>query len=256
MRVICTIEARMGSTRLPGKMMEPLVDNRPTIECMVRRLRNTTYPDEVVVATSRAEQDDVIAEAAASLGVPCFRGSESDVLGRIVECAREHEADVICETTGDCPLIDPDVVDQAVATYLDNPRAEYASNILTRSWPHGMDVEVVSRDALERVADATADDAHREHVTTYIRERPAEFNAVHLSPPPALRDPGVRVTLDYPADLELIRAIYERLETRGDPFETGVRDLLDVFATEPELLEINAEHAEFRSNSPPGSDAT
>lgn len=251
MNIVCTIEARMGSTRFPGKMMKDLHDGHTVLESMVRRLRRCDYPDELVVATSTEPEDDVIAEKAADLGVECFRGSEEDVLKRIVECAREYDADVVCETTGDCPLIDPSVVDQLIACFLDNERTEYASNVLTRSWPHGMDVEVVSRQTLEHVYEVTESDSYREHVTNYIRERTDEFDVFQLSPPPALRDPGIRVTLDYPEDLELIQEVYDRLAERGDPFTSGVGEVIEVFKREPELREINAEHEAFSSNSSP-----
>jgi spore coat polysaccharide biosynthesis protein SpsF len=253
MRVVCTIEARMGSTRLPGKMMKEVVDGRTTLECMVARLKKCVYSDELVVATSVEEADDVIAETAAELGVECFRGSEADVLDRIVSCAQEYDADVVCETTGDCPLIDPLVVDQAIACFLDNRDVDYVSNVLTRSWPHGMDVEVVSRDALEHVHEVTSDGPHREHVTTYIRDHPEEFDTFHLSPPPTHRDPSVRITLDYPEDLELIRAVYKRLSERGRPFDAGIDELLEVFREEPKLREINAGHSEFDADSEPGT---
>lgn len=251
MNVVCTIEARMGSTRLPGKMMKELYEGYTVLEAMVRRLRRCEYPDELVVATSTESGDDVIAETASDLGVECFRGSEEDVLERIVECGKEYDADVICETTGDCPLIDPNVVDQLIACFLDNERTEYASNVLTRSWPHGMDVEIVSMQTLKQIHEVADKDSYREHVTTYIRERTDEFNVFQLSPPPALRDPGIRVTLDYPADLKLIREVYDRLAEKGDPFAMDVGDVVDVFNREPELRNINQEHEAFSSDSSP-----
>ncbi len=256
MHVICTIEARMGSTRLPEKMMKELIDGRSTLECMVARLQQCEYVDAVVIATSTEDQDDIIAETAADLDVNCFRGSEEDVLDRIVSCAREFDADVICETTGDCPLIDPSVIDQTVACFLDNQPVDYVSNVLARSWPHGMDVEVISRETLEEIHEITSDEYHREHVTTYVRDRPAEFDIFHVSPPPEYRDPSIRITLDYPDDLELIRAVYKRLADQGDPFEAGIREIISVFDQEPQLREINAEHVVFDSDTEPGSDDT
>jgi spore coat polysaccharide biosynthesis protein SpsF len=256
MRTICTIEARMGSTRLPGKMMKELIDGRTTLECMLARLRQCEYVDTLVVATSVKDRDDVIAETAADLGVECFRGSEKDVLDRIANCAREFEADVICETTGDCPLIDPAVVDQCIACFLDNQPVDYVSNVLSRSWPSGMDVEVVSREALEQLDEVTSDEFYREHVTTYIWEHRDEFEVFHLSPSPGCRDPGIRVTLDYPEDLELIRTVYNRITEMGEPFAAGVEEITTIFNNEPQLRDINGEHSQFSSKSEPGTDDT
>jgi spore coat polysaccharide biosynthesis protein SpsF len=239
----------MGSTRLPEKMMKELVGGRTTLECMVARLRQCEYVDTLVIATSVEDRDDVIAETAADLGVACFRGSEEDVLDRIANCAREFDADVICETTGDCPLIDPAVVDQCIACFLDNQSVDYVSNVLTHSWPSGMATEVISREALEQVDKVTFDEFHREHVTTYIREHRDEFEVFHLSPPPSCRNPEIRVTLDYPEDLELIQAVYERLTEMGDPFAAGVEDIVTVFNDEPQLRDINGEHSHFPSDS-------
>jgi len=156
---------------------------------------------------------------------------------------------VICETNGDCPLIDPDIVDQAIACYADNQPADYLSNVLARRWPHGMAVEVVSRETLEQMDEVTTDEYYREHVTTYVRDHPDAFEILQLSPPPSGHAPELRVTLDYPEDLELIRAVYERLADRGDPFESTVQDVIAVFDEEPQLREINAEHVAFDSES-------
>lgn len=234
----------MGSTRLPGKMMENLVAGKSTLEVVVERLRRTTIPEQVVVATSEQSQDDVIAEEAARLGVECFRGPEDDVLGRIVAAGRAYEADVICETTGDCPLHDPEVIDQVVACYRDNPDVDYVSNVLSRRWPHGLDVEVFGHEVIESVAAATDDPKHREHVTTYIRENPDQFGVFNVSPPPSLEAPGLRVTLDYEEDLELIRAVLDRIYDGG---EFDAHDIVEVLEANPELREINANRVEFGS---------
>lgn len=242
MRVVCIVEARMGSTRLPGKMMAEVAEGVTTLEAVVRRLQRCEYAADLVVATSTADDDDVIEAAAADLGVDCFRGSEADVLDRVVECARAHDADVVCRACGDCPLIDPAVVDQLIACFTENENADYVSNLLHPGWPNGLEVEVVAADTLDRVAAVAEDPSHREHVTTYIRERPVAFTQFHLSPPPAFRDPDVKVTLDYPADLELIREVYDRLAERGDPLAAGTAELLAVFDADPDLRTVNAEH--------------
>jgi len=245
MKVVCTIEARMGSTRLPGKMNGELHDGMSTLEVMVERVRRASVPDEVVVATSTDSIDDVLAAEAEQLGVACYRGSESDVLSRVLDAAKAHNADVICETTGDCPLHDPAIIDQVCASFLDSPDADYVSNVLTRRWPNGFDVEVFGTETLQRVADATTDEAHREHVTSYIRERhdSDEFTTFNVSPPPRLNDLTKRVTLDYPADLKLIREVLDHLY--GEDGDFDAYDVVSFLDENPKIRAINDEHREF-----------
>ncbi|MDR9431919.1 MAG: glycosyltransferase family protein, partial [Natronomonas sp.] len=242
-RTVCTVEARMGSTRLPGKVLEELIDGKSTLEVMAERLRRANAPDAVVIATSDGEEDDAVAAEAERLGVDCFRGDEHDVLGRVLGAARAHDADVVCETTGDCPLLDPAIVDQVVGCYLDNPHADYVSNTLVRRWPVGFDVEVFATETLAHVAAATSDPGHREHVTTYIHDDPSdEFTTFNVSPPPALDDPTLRVTLDYPEDLELLRRVLEELYHDDPSFDAC--DVVSLFERKPELRDINGRHVE------------
>lgn len=245
MKVLCTIEARMGSTRLPGKMMKELYDGRSTLDIMLERVRRATVPDETVVATSREPQDDEIEEETSTLGVPCYRGSEEDVLQRVLEAGETHDADVICETTGDCPLHDPAIIDQVASSYLDSPDADYVSNVLTYRWPNGLDVEVFGLDVLAEVADATTDTDHREHVTTYIRDRHEsdEFTTFNVSPPPRLDDLSKRITLDYPEDLELIREVLSELYPENPEFDAY--DIVSLLDDHPEIQAINENRREF-----------
>jgi len=149
MRIVATIEARMTSSRLPGKVLRTVL-SRPLLSFMIERLRRVWQLDQIVVATTMNESDDPIADLASGLGVGCFRGSEDDVLARVLGAARKFGADLIVETTGDCPLIDPAVVDQVIATYRAN-KVDYCANVLQPTYPRGMDVQVFATDLLAEV---------------------------------------------------------------------------------------------------------
>jgi spore coat polysaccharide biosynthesis protein SpsF len=233
-RVVCTIQARMTSTRLPGKVLMPVL-GKPLLELMIERLRRARHVDEIVIATTEDASSDPIEELADRLGVGCFRGSEDDVLARVLGAAHAFDADLIVETTGDCPLIDPAVVDRVI----DGFRAggvDYCSNILTRSYPRGLDVQVFPTSVLEEVDRRTDDPADREHVSLYIYEKPGRFRLRNVeSGHPESAE--LRLTVDTPEDYELIRAIFEALYESDPAF--GLEEMLALLEARPELREIN-----------------
>lgn len=240
MRRVCVVQARMGSTRLPGKVLRDLA-GRPMLAQLLRRLRDCTSLDEIVVATSIAVSDDPIAEFGASEGVRVCRGSEADVLGRILDAARATQADVIVRVTGDCPLIDARVTDRVVDELTtDSSAADYASNVLRRTFPRGLDVEALYLDTLLRVDRLARTDPGREHVTITIRsERPHLFLARSVESDTDNSD--LRWTVDEARDLELIGRLYEDLGLgeRIVPYETVV----DHVRQHPELASMNADIA-------------
>lgn len=188
----------MSSTRLPGKVLATLGD-QTALELLVNRLANARELGEIVVATSTDPSDDRIAGEAERLGVRVLRGSLSDVLARYVQACDSLGADAIVRITGDCPLIDADVVDQVVRRWR-TTGVDYASNTLEpRSYPDGLDVEVISAAALGRLDQLAADAADREHVTSYIHRHPELFSVAGLRLDPSLG--SVRVTLDTAEDL-------------------------------------------------------
>lgn len=176
MNVVAVVQARMTSTRLPGKVLME-VAGMPLVLHTLRRLAAARSVDSVVLATSDGPADDPLAALAAEEGVACHRGSEADVLRRFSDAARAAEADVVVRITGDCPLIDPDVVDRVVGELVDDPAGcDYASNVLRRTFPKGLDTEVLWSDALERIDRLATSEAAREHVTWFAyRERPELF---------------------------------------------------------------------------------
>ena len=235
MRTAITIEARMRSTRLPGKVLLPLL-GRPLLERMIERLRRARRADVIVVATTTNPADDPIVALADSIGVASYRGSELDVLARVLEAARSVGADLIVETTADCPLIDPGVVDQLIQTFGAN-QVDYCANVLRPTYPRGLDVQVFPTRVLAEVANLTTDPADREHVSLYIYEHPDRYRLLNVASglPDDLAD--LRLTVDTPEDFELVTRVYEALYP-GKP-DFGLADLATLFAARPDLRAIN-----------------
>lgn len=207
-RNVALIQARMTSTRLPGKVLMPIL-GMPSIVFMVRRVQQSTRLDEIVVATSDDPSDDALAEVLAHHGVACFRGSLDDVLDRLHGAASHYGADRVVRLTGDCPLMDADLIDNALAI-LATGTADYVSNVDPPTYPDGLDVEAFTFEALHRAWQEAALPVEREHVTPYIRTHKNLFRNVCWS---GLSDlSGLRWTVDHPDDLEYVRALLERAQ--------------------------------------------
>ena len=205
------------------------VNGKPALARVVDRLR-------------RAAQSDVLAEYAKANGVVVHRGSEDDVLLRVVEAHRAMESAIAVEVTGDCTLLDPEVIDLGVATFLAND-CDVVANVVKPSFPQGVDVQVFRRSLLEEVERTVRDSAVREHVSLHFYEHPETYRVLHLVAPQRYRAPERRFQLDYPEDLAFIREVYRRLEpVHGDAF--GTPEVLALIAAAPELGEINAQCAE------------
>ncbi len=230
-RVVAIVQARMGSTRLPGKVLADL-GGRTMLARVVRRAGRAARIDEVVVATSVASGDDPIVGECERLGVACVRGSEQDVLARYHQAAETCRADVLVRITADCPLIDPGVSDRVIAAFLEE-RPDYASNILRRTYPRGLDTEVMPRVTLTRAFGEASELYQRTHVTPYIYQHPERFRLLAVTG--STDRSGHRWTVDSPEDLELIRAIYQRMG--GDDF--GWEDVLHLLADAPRLSDLN-----------------
>lgn len=210
------VQARMGSSRLPGKMMMPL-DGIPTITHVVRRVQQASALDTVIVATSDQTQDDILALYAEQAGAAVYRGDEDDVLGRMFEAASQHDPEIVVRLTGDCPLLPPDCIDTAVST-LTESSADYASTVLERTFPRGFGAEAFTFSSFEHV-EASAQKPHeREHVTPYYREGTGDFDTVEITSADVFdheeyRDrTDLRLTLDEALDYELLNRVFERVE--------------------------------------------
>ncbi|MEQ8711288.1 MAG: aminotransferase class III-fold pyridoxal phosphate-dependent enzyme [Rhodospirillales bacterium] len=234
MKKVAIIQARTGSTRLPGKVLKDL-GGRPVLQWAVDRARLIPGIDTVAVATSDAAADDAIKAWCDDYGVACYRGSEDDVLSRYVVAARAEQADVVMRITADCPFVDPQV-SGAVLTRMLRADADYAANNLPASWPDGLDCEVMRATALYAADQDATRKLDREHVTPFIKHNRERFRVVTIG----CLIPGLskeRWTIDDPEDLEFISAIVSRLPKEGEP---TWMDVLAVLDAEPDLRKINA----------------
>jgi len=236
MNTVATVEARVSSSRLPGKVLMPLA-GKPALAHLIERLLQARTVDEVVLATTVNPADNALEDLARRLGVGLYRGSEEDVLDRVLQAAGSVRADTIVEVTGDCPLLCPEVIDQAVNLYKSGA-GDVVSNTWRPSYPQGVDAQVFSRRLLEEASRMTRDVAHREHVSLYFYENPDRYRIHVFEAPPEFRAPDLRFQLDYAEDLQFIRAVYAELYPSNPRF--GLRDILDVLGRRPELKLINA----------------
>jgi len=233
------VQARVGSTRLPAKVLAPLA-GRPLLARVLGRLGRAAGLARVVLAIPEGPRDEPLAALAAELGVPVFRGPEDDVLGRYVGAALAHGIDPVVRVTADCPLIDPELVGAVLAAFLERRAADpvdLLANTLPRRWPRGLDTEVVSREALVELDRIETDPAVREHVTLGIYRRPERFRVAGLPGPRDLAH--LRWTVDTPEDLAVVREIWEALlPVHGEAF--GWRDVLALLERRPDLARRNA----------------
>lgn len=232
MKVVAIVQARMGSTRLPGKVLK-MIRGIPMIELMLNRLSQSKRIDQILVATSTNPVNQPLIDHVTKLGYTCEAGSESDVLDRYYQAAAKHQADIVVRVTGDCPLIDADVVDQCIARYLDSD-SDYCSNVITPTYPDGLDTEVFSFSALEKAATCAMDPVEREHVTPYIRNSEL-FRKTHVTTTPDYS--GLRWTVDEAADFEVISNVFNTLGIRYFSWQ----EVLRLQEEKPELFAANLE---------------
>ena len=233
MRVVTIIQARMGGTRLPGKVLMDIA-GATMLARTVERARQASLVDETVVATTTDLRNDAVVKECARLGVRVFRGSEEDVLDRYCRAAKAHSAEAVVRVTSDCPLIDAGVMDEVIAEFLEN-RPDYAANTLERTYPRGLDTEVMSLDALGRAWREAKKDSEREHVTVHIYRNPDVFRLLSVKCDADYS--RHRWTVDTPEDLSFVREVYGHLGPEGD---FSWRDVLALVEGEPELSAINA----------------
>jgi len=223
----------MSSTRLPGKVMKPIL-GRPMIERQIERLRCCKRVDQLIVATSTHPEDDVLEALCSGLGVPCFRGDLEDVLDRFYRAAKPYTPKHVVRLTGDCPLTDPRLIDELIDFYLE-ARCDYANNCEEPTLPDGLDAEVFSFAALTRAWQEAVLPSQREHVTSFIRSHPERFKIGIYKYQRDLSD--LRWTVDEPEDLQFAAKVYEKLYPADAAFR--MEDILALLEREPELMEIN-----------------
>nr|WP_090891254.1 glycosyltransferase family protein [Evansella caseinilytica] len=234
MKKTAIIQARMGSSRLPGKILKQ-VDGKPLLAYQVERVRQAAAIDDIVIATTTHFADDEVVDFCKKHDLSYYRGDEDDVLSRYYEAASEYKADVVIRLTSDCPVIDPKVIDRTVGVFIHHDY-DYVSNTLQRTYPRGMDTEVVSFSTLQKAYNAAVKPFEREHVTPYIYRNPLQF---HLKNVAYSKDVGFhRWTVDTIEDFLLIKNIIQSLYPDNPDFT--LEDILALLEKHRDWVEINA----------------
>lgn len=234
-KVVATVEARMTSSRLPGKVMLP-ANGKPMLEHLVNRLKQVRSIQEIVLATTLNQTDDCLVSLARQQGISYFRGSEEDVMIRVVGAAESVNADIIVEITGDCPIIDPLIVEQTIQMFLCNS-CDYVSNGHIPAYPDGMGVQVFSLQTLKRSAEMTNDLLDHENVTLHIRNHPELFSHIYIIAPPDLYWPELSLTLDEQRDYELLKKIIEYFGDANPYF--SCREVIELLKRKTDWVAIN-----------------
>jgi len=232
MKTAIIVQARMGSTRLPGKIMKKILD-RPMIEFLLKRISKSEMTDDIIVATSDREENKKLINFLKLKKIKYFIGDENDVLSRYYNAAKKYNINNIVRVTADCPLIDPTIIDSTIKTYL-NDNVDYTSNIFPRSFPKGFDTEVFSFNSLEKAFNETSCLYDREHVTPYIRES-GKFNISNYSYDKNYSN--LRLTVDWKEDFELIDKIFNLFKPN---IHFNWLDVIDELYRNPELIKINS----------------
>lgn len=231
MKTLCIIQARISSTRLPGKILKKIND-KPMLWHSLERLKNSKNIDKIVIATSDQTEDDETEKFCVENGTQCFRGSLEDVLKRYVDCVRQYpEYNTIVRVTGDCPLIDSEVVDKVISTF-EKEDADYASNVLKETYPDGIDVEVFSREVLLESDEEAKLPSEREHVTLYIRNNP-KYKKINIENKTDLS--RFRLTVDNPEDFKVISFLIKKYG-----WKLGFREYCDLLLKNPDVMAKNA----------------
>lgn len=239
MKTLVVVQARMGSRRLPGKVLMPLA-GRPLLERMLQRLHAARFPFQLCVATSNLVEDEPIRELCARIAVPVISDHPTDLLQRHLAAGRRFRADVVAKIPSDCPLIDPAVVDRVLGYFAAHEQTlDFVTNLHPLSWPDGNDVEVMPMRVLEVAASEAKQSFEREHTTPFIWERPERFRVANVAWGGG-RDLSKthRFTIDYPEDYQFISAVYDELCTAERPV-FSLPDILALLTQRPELMRIN-----------------
>ncbi|RDW20775.1 cytidylyltransferase domain-containing protein [Oceanobacillus chungangensis] len=233
MKVIGIIQARMTSTRLPGKVMKT-VNGTTLLEYQLERVKRSKRLDQIIVATTNNGTEQPIVDLCRDLNITIYQGSEEDVLERYYQTAKKHHADIIVRMTSDCPLIDPKVIDKIIKFYLDN-NYDYVSNTQIRSFPRGMDTEVFSMDNLEAAYLKASEDYEKEHVTPYFYLNPNLYSIGQFVSKPDTSK--YRLTVDTEEDFELISTLIKELYPVNPLFT--LNDIIEEMQNQPHLIDIN-----------------
>ncbi|WDF55415.1 glycosyltransferase family protein [Mucilaginibacter sp. KACC 22063] len=241
-KVLIVVQARMSSSRLPGKVMMPVL-GKSMLARMLERLSKMRHHAIIVVATSEERDDDVIAKEANDLKIACYRGNLTNLLDRHYQAAKLHNANVVLKIPSDCPLIDPAIIDEVLDYFFANKgKYDFVSNLHPATWPDGNDVEVMTMQCLERTWQNASRPLELEHTTPYIWENPDLFRIGNVTWGTGLDySMAHRFTIDYPEDYLFIKRVYEELYRKNDGFSCD--DILALLEKQPEIYQINAQYA-------------
>jgi spore coat polysaccharide biosynthesis protein SpsF len=232
-----SIQARMRSSRLPGKVLKPIL-GRPMLALQIERIQRSLLIDQIVVATSDRVEDDVIERLSEDLGVACFRGSEEDVLGRVLGALKAFRIDLHVEFMGDNPIPDSLLIDSIIGYYLKNADScDYVTNALTTTYPPGAEVFVYKTETLDDAESRATDQGLREHVGLHIYQHPERYRICNLEAPPWFRFPDIHLEVDTQEDFEVVTAVYENLYPQNPGF--GLGEVLNFMKAHPELIDHN-----------------
>ena len=233
--IFAILQARTSSTRLPGKVLKPIL-GCSMLSLQIERIQRSKKIDKLIVATSNERSDNDIGNLCINIQIPCFRGSLDDVLDRFYQTATQYEPEHVVRLTGDCPLIDPEIIDKVINFYFEGD-FDYATNsMVPYTFPDGLDVEVFSFTVLEKAWHEALLSSHREHVTPFIRQHPEMFKVGHYKNEVDLSH--LRWTVDEPEDFEFVSQIYKELYSQNPTFIT--EDILELISRKPSLLGINS----------------
>ena len=240
--IVTVIQARCGSTRLPGKVMLPLC-GKPLLFRMVQRVLAAQLAGTVVVATTQEQQDDPIVELCQKYDLNVFRGHSTDLLDRHYQAAKEYNADVVLKIPSDCPLIDPKIIDKTIQFYLRHQgEYDFVSNLHPATYPDGNDVEIMTINALEKAWKEAQKPLEREHTTPYFWENPTLFRQANLPWSSGLDySMSHRWTIDYPEDYDFINKVYEELFPINATF--ALENILELLEQKPEIYQLNSKYA-------------
>jgi spore coat polysaccharide biosynthesis protein SpsF len=234
MKVGAIIQARLGSTRLPGKVLKQVL-GKTLLEYQIERVQRAKLIDEIIVATTTSEKDQSIVDLCRTHSIPYYRGSEDDVLSRYYEAATEFSLDTIIRLTSDCPLIDPEIIDQTIELFMRN-EFDYTANIVKRTFPRGLDVEVFSKATLKKLHETAQKQEHKEHVTTFIFDHLDDFKIGSLEDSKDYSQ--LRWTVDTAEDFLLIERILTCLYPKHPDFLTN--DVIEILNRHPNWLLLNS----------------
>lgn len=238
MKIGAVVQARTSSTRLPNKVLKslPYDSNITVLEQVIRRLKKSKKLDEIIIATTTDEEDKPIVKIAKNENVSYFRGSKENVLERYYMAAEENDLDIVVRITSDCPCIDPDIVDLAIENHLKED-VDYTSNTLMRTFPVGLDVEIINFNILKKCYTQADSDSEKEHVTLFIHNNLDSFKTNNIKAPDELLDSQIRVTLDTEEDYALLCIVFDYIYKNDRVFKTD--EIMNLFKNKPWLKIIN-----------------